>query len=267
MKNLDLHPTLSDNDNLSLTPFHWACFEGHLSLVKWFIEIQDIPPDYCEKGKHSALGRAALKGHLKIVEYLIHQKKASLTLADRTTYGYTPFHWACQGGHLPLVKWFVENGLNPNYCEPHRHSVIAQAAIAGHLDILKYLVKQGGSPTLPDKTKPHYTPLHWACRYGRLSIIKWLIPLWAETKGALDFNPFIDIARKNQHTSIVEYFLIQMGSQLTEDTELFLKERKRTDTIKVLKEIDDISVFIKRGFNPFLSLYRLHQVHKSMKQK
>ena len=105
-------------------------------------------PNVCLQGTRSAISQAAIKGHQHILEYLVKQG-ASLTLADKTDFCLTPFHWACQKGHLSLVKWMVETqGVAPHYCEPGTQSAISQAAIGNQQDVLEYLIDKGASLTL-----------------------------------------------------------------------------------------------------------------------
>ena len=167
--------TLADKTDFCLTPFHWACLTGHLSLVKWMVETQGVAPHYCEPGTQSAISQAAIKGHQHILEYLVKQG-ASLTLADKTDFCLTPFHWACRTGHLSLVKWMIETqGVDPDYCEPGTQSAISQAAIGNQQDVLEYLIDKGASLILPDKTPFHTTPLDWACQQYHLSLVQWCI--------------------------------------------------------------------------------------------
>ena len=47
--------TLADDTPYAYTAFHWACYNGHLSLVKWFVEEKGVDPNYCPKGYQSAM--------------------------------------------------------------------------------------------------------------------------------------------------------------------------------------------------------------------
>ncbi|CAK9253192.1 unnamed protein product, partial [Sphagnum jensenii] len=55
------------------------------------------------------LHRAAEKGHLDVVKYLV-EKGADVKAANK--YGYTPLHWAASSGKLDIVKYLVEKGAD-----------------------------------------------------------------------------------------------------------------------------------------------------------
>ena len=177
IEELRISPQLLDKTPFAHTPFHWACQEGYLSVVKYLIEKLGFPPNYCDPGKQSALNQAARVGHLPILQYMIEEQNASPTLPDKTEFALTPLHWACRNGHFNIVRYLIETQkVSPDYCEPGKQSALSQAAIGGHLHILKYLIEtQGVSPTLPDKTQHALTPLHWACLNGHLNVVKYLI--------------------------------------------------------------------------------------------
>ena len=260
-------PTFRDTDKFAYTPLHWACREGHLSIVKWLIEVQNIPPYYSTQTGYTTISQAAKGGHKKVLEYLIDQKGVSAKITDKNGYGYTALHWACRHGHLSLVKWLVEEkGFDPNYCDQGKQSALSQAIMWNHQHTIEYLIAQGASPTLTDKTIYSYNLLYWACFYGHLSLVKWLIPLCVKERGSFDFKEYIELAMEENYVSIVEHFICEVGSPMTEKVESFLKRRGRTDTLKTSKEIENIAVFLERGHNPFLTLYRLNQVRKAMKK-
>ena len=100
--------TLTDKNKLALTPLHWACYNGHLNIVKYLIEEHQVSPGYCDEGKISVLNQATKKGHLHILQYLIEECGVSPTLTDKNEFAFTPLHWACQNGHLSIVRWLVE---------------------------------------------------------------------------------------------------------------------------------------------------------------
>ena len=265
IEELKFSPFLGDSNLFAYTPLHWACRYGHLSLVKWLVEIQNMPPDYSTQTGYTTIAPATLGGHKKVLEYLIDRK--GVNVANKMRCRHTAFHWACHAGHLSIVKWLIEEkDIDPNYCEPGKQSALSHAFMFNHQDIVEYLIGQGASPTLTDKTMKSYNLLHRACYYGHLSLVKWLIPLCVKERGSFDFEEYIEIAINKNHVAIVEHFICEVGSPMTEKVESFLKKRGRTDTLKTSKEIENIAVFLERGHNPFLTLYRLNQVRKAMKK-
>ena len=241
-------PTLKDRDKYKLTPLHWACQKGHLPVVKWLIENQGVDPNYCKKGNLTAIGQAALGGHKDVIIYL-EKCGVPLNSIDRDKHEFPPFNWACYGGHLPLVKWFIEEkGADPRHCQNKCQSALSQATIGGHQHILEYLHKKGAPLTLEDKTDEAFTPLHWACQEGHLSIVKWLVE---KKRITFNFEEFIKIAIHNNHVAIVEFFVLDTGFPVTDNLLYFLKKHGRTHTLKILKKIETLSGFLENGYNPF----------------
>ncbi|CAI8056200.1 Espin [Geodia barretti] len=123
--------------------------------------------------------------------------------------GWTPLHYACEGGRLDTVKYLIEeknidslcqggNGVTPLHLaalnappevvkyliEERRcdHSVtstlgslpIHLAAQGGRLDTVKYLINERGCDPI-SRDENGLTPLHYACAGGRLDMVKYLI--------------------------------------------------------------------------------------------
>ena len=76
-----------------------------------------------------------------MVKYLVDEKSIDplCVLGDRTT----PFHLACQKGHLEIVKFFIEEkGCNPMYEHGKYQTPYVTACSGGHLDVVRYLTEE-----------------------------------------------------------------------------------------------------------------------------
>ena len=110
-------------DRNGSTLLHWAAGNGHLSIVKYLIKIQnnennetnnnnnnknnDNAVDFPQYGKRSFRGRTALhwaarNGHLSVVKYLV--EKCGSDINRTTVDGTSAFCWACWQGHLEVMR-------------------------------------------------------------------------------------------------------------------------------------------------------------------
>ena len=51
----------------------------------------------------------------------------------------TPLHWACPGGHLPIVQYLIENGADLEAKDKEQQTPLQLASKYDHTDIVKYL--------------------------------------------------------------------------------------------------------------------------------
>ena len=64
-------------------------------------------PDMEDKEGETAVHKAALNGHLKVIQYLLPER-ADVHCQDAD--GWTALHNACSGGYLDIVRWICESG-------------------------------------------------------------------------------------------------------------------------------------------------------------
>lgn len=169
-------------------------------------------------------------------------------------------------GHLKMVKWYLEQGYNPNMALSlaiinnrlpivqevvergiHRHNeyLVTMAASRGFIDIVKYL----GDNKFP----VHFSALKYSARYGHLEQLKYLLQFYAISDH--DDKLFRTAAEYNQ-IDIVKY-LISQGAQIHARADEPLKwavENRNRDLVEFL---------IQHGANPrarhnaFFEKYRL----------
>lgn len=87
------------------TPLHYAANEGHLEVVKLFMN----QPLECKSPKDhlgdTPLHLAARSGHLEVVKYLLTQVEDQHT---QNSYGLTPADKASKMGHFSIVNLLSE---------------------------------------------------------------------------------------------------------------------------------------------------------------
>lgn len=92
------------------TPLHYACYRGHVDVIRWFVGNYDNIPTLLaatNKKGSNCLHVACQKGHIALVKYLI---ELGLPINCQNNSGNTPFHMACENGHIELAQWLSQNG-------------------------------------------------------------------------------------------------------------------------------------------------------------
>ena len=141
---------------------------------------------------------ACESGHVAIVRYL-HENGVNLNVRDDE-----PLCRACANGHLDVVRYLHENGvkLTARDNEPLR-----RACQNGHLDVVRYLHENGVRLNARNNET-----LSWACESGQLDLVRYLHQNGAKLN-ACDNEP-ICAASAGGHVDIVRY-LHQNGIALS----------------------------------------------------
>jgi len=134
--------------------------QGHFKVLKTLLR----------NGIHTLMPAAAREGHFHLVKFLIER----VGIDEKGTRIDPPIHEAATGGHLQIVKLFVENGVDCSQKSGHYNQTpLHNAADKGHVDILKFLVERGVDINAQDQYGG--TALHYACHSGKLGAVKFLV--------------------------------------------------------------------------------------------
>ena len=122
---------------------------------------------------------------------------------------------ASLNGHLEVVKYLVEQGVNPSIG-------LQGASLNGHLEVVKYLVEQGAeandiygiTDTSKKACKHGYTSLMWASRFGHLEVVKYLVEQGADPNVYTDGgNNAFTFANEEGHLEIADYLASKGAKQ------------------------------------------------------
>jgi ankyrin repeat protein len=154
---------------------------------------------------------AAEGGHLKILEFL---KEKGVNMQKKASDGFSPILCASFNGHVSVVDWLLQNGSSVDECETKNYTNLIYAAWNGHLELVKFLLKIGCSLTL--KGLDGYSAIHTATEGGHTDIIKYLIlnGFSVNEKANDGFTPLLSAAYCG-HLETLQW-LINHGANLSE---------------------------------------------------
>ena len=162
---------LSLQDSFGNTPLHYAALHGHLRCIEL------INCESCltirNNENYTMLDLACLKGHTRVVEYLLKHYPFHKSLANRSkssaflcgklgnleclklhitnkyvedvnetdVHGRTILHYSCQNGRVSLVQYLLfELKCNPNIEDKDGFTPLHLASINGHVQCLQLLL-------------------------------------------------------------------------------------------------------------------------------
>ena len=171
----------------SQTPLHCACYFGDLQIVEYLISKgADLYAK--DNDENIVIHYSSIGGHLPIVQYLIEKQNVDINIKGWN--GKTPLHLACLEGHHNIAEYLISKGANINAKDTIGDYAIHYASKGGHLPIVQYFIEQQ-NVDIDIKGSNEMTPLHLACLRGHLQIVQYLISKGAniEAKDQFGVNP------------------------------------------------------------------------------
>ena len=183
-----------------LTSVQWLIEKCHIDKNKRVVTV-DFKLGFFQDD--TPIHIASLRGHLPIVEYLIEKQNVSPYI--KGSIGQTPLHDACSKGHLPIVQYLIEKkNVNPNVQKNYEKTSLHDACEKGHLHIVEYLISKG-SKIEAKETYYGRTPLHNASYWGHTKVVKYLVSKGANKQARdKDGKTPYDLARNDEIKEILK---------------------------------------------------------------
>ena len=183
-----------------------------MSVLKYLITEQNC--DRSRKG-FTPLHYASQGGHLNIIQYLITE--LGCDPITQSSLGSLPLHDACLNGHLDADKYFItEQNCDPNSRGQHGFTPLHYASQGGHLNIIQYLITELGCDPITQSSLGSL-PLHDACLNGHLDADKYFITEQncdPNSRGQHGFTP-LHYASQGGHLNIIQYLITELGCDPT----------------------------------------------------
>lgn len=234
------------------TPLHIACQHGQFDIVRLLIEVYGAHPSIRDNRGCMPLHEACLAGNLNVVAYMLNiPSEGDLDFTDADTYGDTILHKACRSGSVVVTRYIVEQArIDPPfyklnmyqddiaiYDDTHmcvhcnkRHRQMHQPS---HMSMRIYHYETESEYTRHDrqiqlcfgKSNTYGdTPLHTACRYGFLNIIKYLM---GEIEFPIDQNSLLHVACLSGHADVIDYLLGRESYKTPSEFQVYCEEHLR----------------------------------------
>lgn len=167
------NPSSQKTKIISLTD---AIIAGDLAATEDIFASNCIDIDVELKNGMTPYLLACHSGHMHLIQYL-QEKGVDISRTDSVK--RTHFHLACMKGHLDIVQYILTNsGLSDgavNAQSSNGSTAFYTCCQDGFVDIVKYLVDHGVDVNLSDHMGR--TPFSRACSRGHLQIVEYLLQL------------------------------------------------------------------------------------------
>ncbi|TPP60524.1 Ankyrin-2 [Fasciola gigantica] len=206
----------------NLTPLHVATHYNHLRLVELLLD-HDADTNCAAGNGYTPLHIAAKQNHFDIATLLLAHESDNVQSGNaESRSGFTPLHLAAQQGHTDMVSLLLQHQANPNrQSKVFTSSVLIGrnglaplhlAAQENHVPVAQVLLNAGAQ--ISPVTRAGYTPLHTACHFGQLDMVRFLLELSnapdINQRTQMGFTP-LHLATQQGHSQVVQ-LLLEMGA-------------------------------------------------------
>ncbi|EZF68550.1 hypothetical protein H105_08881 [Trichophyton soudanense CBS 452.61] len=187
------------------TPLLQAVIRGNEVIFIHLIRNMESNTDASVPKKYGTfLNAAAYGGNLSLIRGLA---KICGPTQYKDSEGRNPAHFAARGGHADVLKFFLDNGIDPQSLDITGRGIVHHAACSSSVETLRVALEaQASDVKFTDNT---WSPLHWACKRGSVEIVNLLLEYGVEEstvtttdEPAAEWTPF-RIAVYHQNKSLV----------------------------------------------------------------
>ncbi|KAL8602300.1 hypothetical protein ACOMHN_022813 [Nucella lapillus] len=217
------------------------------------LTIENIFQEKAETGTMAALFRASEEGNLDNLKELTD----SVDLSTVNKHGETAVHMAASGGHVDVLKFLQDKGVDINMKDKQGDTAQGDTAVywaarQGHLEAIQCL-QEAGLP-MDSQNKSGETALHVAARYGHAHVVDFLCEAEANINviDSLGETP-LHSAAWHGYVSIVQTLcehgaVLDMGNKEGETALHCAAVRGNVECVRILLDHDaPLNLVDKRG--------------------
>lgn len=135
---------------------------GDVSALTALLTDRRVPPDVRDACQWTPLMKAALNGHLAVVEGLV---AAGAAIDAEDSGGYTAMMLAASNDHAAIVDYLLGQGAEIDHREATQGlTALTWATKLGHRETVETLLRHGADATLVDFSE--HTAAQWATERG-----------------------------------------------------------------------------------------------------
>lgn len=185
------------------SPLMWAAFTGHRSIVELFRRTDNYSSAHIDRKQCTAIGLAAIRGHLGVVNYLIGCEDRLIDVPDAD--GRSPLWYAARGSHNEILTSLQTAGGSINRKDKDGFTPLAIASHEGHVDSVQHLLNLGSN--VRAATNTGCTPLFLAASNRRKRCVSALLKCGPRVLGERNIQQAYEIARFHSYPEICEVLI------------------------------------------------------------
>ncbi|XP_045198129.2 alpha-latrocrustotoxin-Lt1a-like [Mercenaria mercenaria] len=228
---------------------HDAAASGNVPVMKYLIE-KGVDPLSRNKFDTTLLHEASFHGQSEMVKYLTVNNPTLLSIVNES--GYTVLFGAAIRGNIEILKFLIDNGVEPKVASLDGSTVLHESAYCGKLEVVRYLCTN--YPELTEaRNSRSYMPCHFAAQEGHLEVLDVL--LYGKTTPlptTQENQTLLHIASFNKMVPVVKYLCKRFPAIIScvdNEGSLATHYAARGDSIEILQLLIDLGINPDSGTN------------------